>query len=303
MHISILGDLPNSFEEHLSMLAVWLFIALVGTWAAWKAGFFRFPQSNMDWPSLYFSEFLTAFAVFLSTTLLITPLMILAIFSLKAGRLVDAKQIIQNAQTQGWLDVLSIIVMSLFLFGYYALLPYRAQKAILGPLSYGRNLASKVRDWFFGATSWLVCFPWTIVISQLMALIVFIFNIETAQNEQVAVKYLKSTLDQPLLFFVMSIMLVFIVPTLEESLFRGCLQNWLKGYLGRNWAIFIASAIFAIFHFSHSQGFENIELLITLFMLGCFLGFVYERQQSLFASIGLHSTFNAISVIAITFAT
>lgn len=302
MHINVVGDLPNSFSEHFSILTVWLFIALLVTWAAWKAEFFRFPNKEQDWPRLHFSEFLMAFVVFLGTTLFIVPVMIVSFYSIKAGRILEAKQVMQNVENQGWADVFSIVVMSLFLFGYYALISARAQKAILGPSLQNKSVVGKVRNWLFGSATWFVCFPWTIVISQMIALIVFTFNIETAHNEQVAVKYLRATLDQPVLFFVMSILLVFIVPALEESLFRGCLQNWIKSHLGRVWAILIASAVFALFHFSYSQGFENIELLTTLFMLGCFLGFVYERQQSLFASMGLHSTFNAISVLAITFA-
>ena len=61
----------------------------------------------------------------------------------------------------------------------------------------------------------------------------------------------------------------------------------------------IASLIFAAFHFSTSQGLNNIELLVSLFVLSCFLGFLYERQESLLASMALHATFNAISILAI----
>jgi uncharacterized protein len=68
-------------------------------------------------------------------------------------------------------------------------------------------------------------------------------------------------------------------------------------------SILLASLIFAFFHFSYSQGIDNIEVITSLFVFSCFLGFVYERQQSLWASVGLHALFNAISVVLIVLET
>ncbi|MBI3211827.1 MAG: CPBP family intramembrane metalloprotease [Simkania negevensis] len=52
-----------------------------------------------------------------------------------------------------------------------------------------------------------------------------------------------------------------------------------------------------LFHLSSSQGVGNI----SLFIFALYLGFLYEKQCSLFASIALHMTFNSISVIRILF--
>ena len=56
---------------------------------------------------------------------------------------------------------------------------------------------------------------------------------------------------------------------------------------------------FALFHFSSLQGVGNVSLILTLLVFGGFLGFIYERQSSLFASIGLHMTFNVASTLRI----
>ena len=119
--------------------------------------------------------------------------------------------------------------------------------------------------------------------------------------EQVAVQYLKMTLTSPLLLSVALFTVIITAPVIEEFLFRGFLQNYLKRYLGKKAAILSSSLCFALFHLAPSQGLGNISLAISLFIFACFLGFIYERQKSLFASIGLHMTFNLVSTLRILF--
>ena len=90
-------------------------------------------------------------------------------------------------------------------------------------------------------------------------------------------------------------------PIIEEFLFRGCLMTYLKRYMPPKGAITLSALCFSLFHFAPSQGFGNISLVASLFVLALFLGFIYERQASLFASIGLHMTFNAVSTFRILF--
>src|SRR3989304_2390656 len=65
--------------------------------------------------------------------------------------------------------------------------------------------------------------------------------------------------------------------------------------------IFLAGLCFALFHLAPSQGLGNISLIVSLFAFSCYLGFIYEKRGSLFASIGLHMTFNAVSTFRILF--
>lgn len=299
MHISLVGETPSTIEEHLSLFLAWLLIAAFVSWVAWRRGFYHIPPKSLQWDKIHLSELLGAFFVFLVTMVIVAPALVLGYFSVKAGHLVDVSQIPKDTLTTGWIDAFTLTMTAIALFGFYRLLSERARKAIWGPAAFS-SLGHDLRCGFFGASTWLVCYPLVLLIGQTVEVIVFWFQIQISHYDQVAVKFLRGTLNYPLLFMVTALLLVFVVPAMEESLFRGCLQTWLKQKLGRKWAIIIASIIFSLFHYSTSQGFDNIELLASLFLLGCFLGYVYERQQSLWASIGLHATFNAISVVVIT---
>jgi membrane protease YdiL (CAAX protease family) len=92
---------------------------------------------------------------------------------------------------------------------------------------------------------------------------------------------------------------VIFAPIIEEFLFRGCLQNYLKLHFGTKAAIQLSALCFALFHLTPSQGIGNFSLAVSLFLLGLFLGFLYEKQNSLFASVGLHMTFNTVSALRI----
>lgn len=104
--------------------------------------------------------------------------------------------------------------------------------------------------------------------------------------------------NPPILIATLFSILIF-APIAEEFLFRYALQNYLKKYIKAKHAIIIAGLCFALLHISPSQGIGNIALIASLWMLGVFLGWVYERQGSLVASITLHMTFNVISTIQI----
>ena len=155
-------------------------------------------------------------------------------------------------------------------------------------------------DFLMGSLTWVIAYPWIVVVGQLLAvLIAFIYS--GPLPDQVAVKHLKDLSQHPILFSLTALAVFSLVPMIEELLFRGFLQSWLKNKMNRFQAIILTSLIFASFHFSSSQGIENIEFVFSLFLLSCFLGFIKERQQSLWASIGLHSTFNFISILMIIF--
>jgi hypothetical protein len=155
-------------------------------------------------------------------------------------------------------------------------------------------------DWLIGALTWLIGFPVVAVIGQICDLIVYAF-FGMQSYEQVAVRYLKMTLTSTPMLLIALFTILIAAPIVEEFLFRGLLQNWLKNKLGTKAAILIASFCFALFHLSSSQGIGNISLAVTLFCFACFLGFIYEKKASLFASIGLHMTFNAVSTFRILF--
>ncbi len=155
-------------------------------------------------------------------------------------------------------------------------------------------------DFGMGAITWVIGFPLVIAIGQLTDLLLLLLT--GFQNyEQVAVHYLKMTLPSPPMLTIALFTILLAAPAIEEFLFRGFLQTYLKQFMNVKLAIVISSLCFALFHLAPSQGMGNISLVISLFTFALFLGFIYEKQGSLFASFSLHMTFNAVSTFRILF--
>jgi uncharacterized protein len=199
----------------------------------------------------------------------------------------------------GWAQLSAILLTLALLFWFSTKLDRPTLKKIWKDYSIP-TAKRRIFDVFIGACTWLISFPPVVVIGQLADMLIFaLFGVES--YEQVAVRYLKMTLGSPPMLAVALFTILIAAPVMEEYLFRGLLQNWLKQHLGKKAAILIAAFCFALFHLAPSQGLGNISLIVSLFSFACFLGFIYERQASLFASIGLHMTFNTISTLRILF--
>ncbi|TXI39249.1 MAG: CPBP family intramembrane metalloprotease, partial [Nitrosomonas sp.] len=156
----------------------------------------------------------------------------------------------------------------------------------------------RLENLLLGAAVWLMAFPLVTVAAEGVRDISRLF-VEGAPLNQVAVRHLKETYGDNLLLTMSTVAIFAFVPIIEEILFRGFLQNWLKSLFGTSKAILLTALTFTIVHFSPSQGIANVELIVGLFLLALFLGFLYERQQCLWPCIGLHCCFNAISVTMI----
>ncbi len=155
--------------------------------------------------------------------------------------------------------------------------------------------SSRTKDCLIGGLVWLLSFPLVTLIGGLSDYIL-LHGFGVPNQEQVAVHYLRWARHSPFELSVALFTIILSAPIVEEVLFRGIVQTWLKNFFGYKKAIIISSLCFVIFHFSISQGLSNISIGISLFSLGCFLGFIYERQSSLFAPITLHILFNAAGV-------
>ena len=176
----------------------------------------------------------------------------------------------------------------------------QAFRAIWKDRSVGRH--SIGYDVFMGILTLILSFPLVIVVGQLADLLLYhLFQFHTF--EQVAVRYLKNTLESPAQMIAALLMLLGLAPFLEEFLFRGCFQTFLRRYLSPSKAIFCSALFFAFFHYAGSQGIGNVSLIASLFVFALFLGFIYEKQGSLFASITAHTLFNLVSCLRILFDT
>ncbi len=87
---------------------------------------------------------------------------------------------------------------------------------------------------------------------------------------------------------------VICAPVLEEFIFRGLLQSALAHAWGheRRWRIILCAAfVFSLIHTGMPW-----QVLPPLFLLGVFLGYLYERTGSLWPCIAAHAGFNALNI-------
>jgi membrane protease YdiL (CAAX protease family) len=263
--------MDNTYLISIIITLVWASIAL--HFAKEKAFFFINYQKTANYP-LFFLFGLIAFSLFLGIQL-------------------GFELIIPNCK---WKDPISIITIALALWGFLELFP-GVKKIVWGSetfISYRQSLYHLS----FGFMTWLICYPLVMLIYQSISLFLVTFS-GIPQVDQLAVDIMKGYLDTPYQFWAMAFIICTVVPVLEEILFRGFLQTQLKSMMGINYAIGMTSIIFALFHFVPSQGLYNIGIISALWILSLFLGFIYERQRSLLAPIGLHCAFNTISVMLI----
>lgn len=100
-------------------------------------------------------------------------------------------------------------------------------------------------------------------------------------------------------FLVLSgFVVVVLAPMAEETFFRGFLYKGLRRRLSV-WPAALVSAFF--FGMVHFAGVDFLLIIPALIVVGVVLALVYERQQSLLASILTHATFNLIGFLVIAF--
>lgn len=284
-----------SFQVQLNVIAISTLVAGLITFVAWKFGYYQIlnaPDPNSS--SLSWKRSLGAFVVYLGVQVLIVPFLYACWLLIQGEDITNLEHYKQTAIERGWIGIFSVIITGIALIAYYLRLVPNDREKVVGT----RFTQAPVRNVFLGYLSWFIAFPWVVVVNRLISFAFDYWHIET-NVDQVAVRGLKESMADPALFWTSVIFIVAIIPVFEELLFRGFLQSWLKGLFGVGIAIPITAFIFALFHFASSQKAENIELILSLFILACYLGFLRERQQSLIAPIALHSTFNLLSIMMI----
>ena len=232
---------------------------------AYRCGFYRFPEMDRSHPPLSLPALLGAYSIALGIMVAFAYFCTPSLYSLVGTQVA----------------ICGALIGYLYLFPGIKRAVVRSRTGIL-----------------FGVISWIVCIPLVGFTSiTINAILAGYFNLP--HIEQVAVKIIKAYLDKPLSFAAVATTVIFLVPAAEEILLRGFLQTYIKRFVSIKFAIPITSLIFAVLHFSDSQGMQNIDILASLFVLSCFLGYIYERQNSIWAPIALHWTFNAATILMI----
>jgi uncharacterized protein len=282
-------ELQSHMQDQWIFISISLLIGLIGLAIAKKRGALRIFNINPPVP-IRGKDVLIGFSLFLFIEMIIAPLIVAAILFWKGEEIND----LHFTPFQKGLVNLFVILSGFFAIVLSNLTLPPANRKVL----WNQSVYSFLYQCKIGIISWFVAYPLVLAFSQLIAVgVSFISN--KAPIEQHVVQQLRENAGSELFTFL-GMAIVILVPMTEEYLFRGLLQNWLKQkWNSRVWAIGISSLIFTAFHYSSSQGVSNIELLSSLFFLSCILGFLYEKQQSLWASIGLHAFFNFMTILFI----
>ncbi len=263
---------------------------LLNFWV-WKKHFYSL--SSFSWCNLPGTFLVAVFSFYLFIAYFGAPLIFRMVLELFPPS--------RNLATAAELFVLFIMLAVLLLFTLHP----RRKSITLKLLKYSDKdfstlSTSLMHDIKMGLLTFIISYPVVAVVEQIGAWSIFrIFGIE--DYEQMAVTYFRQSLGS--LFSLLSALftIVLYAPCLEEFLFRGCLQTYLKNRWGFAVALPLSSLIFAFFHFSASLGWGNLPILLSLFVLASFLGFIYEKQKSLYASITLHASFNLLGVLQILY--
>lgn len=280
--------------EQLYLFIFSLLLATTLLVLAKKKGFFVLPLQRKENP-LSWKEVFFAFSSYFFLAIVLLPIFALGAAFLFTGNFKGIKEL--PFLWQGLIQEAALVIVFLWFIAYSFLIKKEIREFIYWG-SRKVTFQEKKKSVFIGLLAFVLSYPLMMVVSILVGFLSYLV-FKKAGVEQLAVQQLKMTLGHPLLFILMVITVVFLVPFVEELLFRGFLQSWLKKFVSRPLAVIITAFIFALVHFSPSQGVGNIELIAALFVLACFLGFIYERERNLLASIVMHGTFNGFSALMI----
>lgn len=274
-------------EDALQGILLLGLMAFVTNGIAHRLGFFRLLSFTR--PPVHLIHLAAVFGIYLGYLFVLPPFLKLLVL--------DSSTTFFSVQSLMTLQFLIVMSMFATLFLYI-----RTEKHGVFKIAFKNPQSSTTRSWDFGVglMAWFVVFPWVAIISQVCDFVLLrLFQFES--YEQVAVRYLKDNLDSPFQMVIALVSVVLIAPIVEEILFRATLQQYLKKFFTIRVSIGVTALVFACFHFSSVQDLGNFSLIPSLFVLACFLGYLYERHGSIYSSIGLHVGFNLASSLQIVF--
>jgi membrane protease YdiL (CAAX protease family) len=281
-----LVDLQQQLQEKWVVIFWMLALGLCMMRITYRLGFYKQVGDSKSTPPIQSRDVAVGFIFFLFTQIILVPSLLGLLIKIQ-GSTADIRQ-----------NALSIYPIAVIFFSFGTIM---LVQRFLSP-GQRRFLWNPTHfSWYFciGQGICIVCafYPLVIAWSELISLgSTYIFPHEI--KEQIVLQNLRDIKEHPYLFSLTSVLMVTLVPITEEFLFRGLLQSWLKNHLKNSfWAISGASTVFALFHYLPAQGLSNIELITTLFLLSCMIGFIYERRRSLWVGIGFHGFFNCVSLL------
>ncbi len=162
------------------------------------------------------------------------------------------------------------------------------------PILLSRFFRTGWRGWISKPAGPAMMWPWAIVAvlafvvaqSNLLVLLDRLYPIPTSQLDMFR-KYLAPESASGLIGLIL---VAAVVPgVFEEIAFRGLIQGGLRWSYGPRHAVVWTGLLFALLHM-------NPWNFISLWSLGCFLGYVTERTRSLYPAVVLHLINNACAL-------
>ena len=283
----------TSSEGVISIVIIFGVFALVANLIAYYRGFFKLPV-HQDQRTITFVQTSVCLGIYLIVSFLLSPFVFSLI--LQVGQKAST-QFLHEYKTKVMVFQALTAVLNVSFIALYLNSQKRKQVASLFKDPSMRN-HSFFYDFLMGVFTWFLAFPVVVAINHICDYLnKEIFKVSGA--DQVAVRYLKSSSQSFMTLFFAIFMIIIIAPLIEEFIFRGCIQNYLRKKMGTKASIIFSSLIFSFMHFSISQKAGNFPLITSLFVFSLYLGFLYEKTRSLYAPMILHLTFNSVSVVRI----
>ena len=275
-------DLSSQFGQFILALIVSVLVLLI----AKRKQFFSFPYGKEKPDHLpAFLHLLGAFAIYFFCGYFVASFLTKLFFA-------DGYQ--ASIVRVSWVSFITTGMILFLLMLFITGMPQEIKRSMWGRMISGRDVLTSL-------LTWVISFPLINCVGQLLVLFVYFVFHTYELPDQIAIRLMKLSFSSPLSFLLNGFSIIVFAPFTEEILFRGIVQNYLRKFFNGAGAIAGASVFFALLHYSSEQHLGNIPLLGSLFAFSCFLGFLYERQRSLWAPILLHAAFNTLSIACLYF--
>ncbi|MFD2043792.1 CPBP family intramembrane glutamic endopeptidase [Ornithinibacillus salinisoli] len=141
------------------------------------------------------------------------------------------------------------------------------------------------KSYFRSTIGWIIIlFVGTIVLSYIME---WLFNIGTDNSKTESIQTRLSTFNIMIAFISAAV----ISPIYEEIFYRGFLYRWIRTKYGLATGMIVSSFIFMIVHI------PTYNSLPYTFLSGLVFAWTYEKTQSIYPAIIIHSIFNGMSIL------
>ena len=278
---------PHQLDKALQATAWMAGIGVIVTFFASKMGFFKWDEKQVH-VRISTASLIEILGIFIILSLLGPLLFIHIVTPIGKALGISGSNWVVYVMTSLQIasEIAIILLISLYAF---------AHKRIDLKGIFKTSKTNIFIDIGFGALCWLISFPVVAAVDGALESFNLYFFGSEGPN-QLAIEFILRLMKTPGYLWLGLLVTIFLAPLIEEFIFRGCLQTYLRNRVKRIQAIILSSLAFAFIHLSPAQGIGNIPLFGSIFAFGLYLGFVYEKRGSLFASFALHATFNAISI-------